>query len=164
MSEFLSVEMLKSLLVYNPATGVFYWIQPKVLQKLRPDGRAGSLGRNGYEYIRVNGKLYLSHRLAILYMTGSRPEADVDHINGDTSDNRWVNLRGATRQQNLWNSSPRAKKIVRQKGVWRYKQGYRASIYVDGRSRHLGVYSSAEEAHAAYAAAAVRLRGEFART
>ncbi len=54
----------------------------------------------GYKY-----KRYKMHRLAFLYMTGEWPEKDIDHINGDTSDNRWCNLRDVAHQENLGNRS-----------------------------------------------------------
>lgn len=163
MAEALTAERLRSLLRYDPETGRFHWIVKRGAWKSRLESRAGSTGRNGYEYVRVDGRLYLAHRLATLFMTGRWPAADVDHINGDQSDNRWANLREASRQENLWNSAPRSTKRVREKGVWRYEHGYRAAIYVGGKSRHLGVYGTAKEAHAAYAQEATKLRGKFAR-
>jgi hypothetical protein len=55
--------------------------------------------------IQINGKTYQAHRLAFLYMTGKFPPDEVDHINHEPSDNRFVNLRQVTRLENLRNQS-----------------------------------------------------------
>lgn len=92
---------------------------------------------------------------------------DVDHINGDPSDNRRANLRVATRSQNRVNTGLQSNNTSGYKGVsWRVKhQKWQAAISrIEPRGmRFLGHFDSAIEAARAYDAAAIELYGEFAR-
>lgn len=92
-------------------------------------------------------------------MTGEWPENDVDHKNRDRSDDRWANLREATRSQNKANGPGwgKFKKGVAALGAGRY----RAQIMKDGVSYHIGCYDTEAEAHAAYVDKAKELFGSF---
>lgn len=87
----------------------------------------------------------------------------VDHINGDSLDNRRQNLRFCTHAQNMRNRKPCAGKDL-PKGVNQVNGRYRAQIAVDGKQFHVGYFATPEAAGRAYDAAALRLHGEFART
>lgn len=102
--------------------------------------------KNGYGYVIVRGSRFLAHRLAFALVTGEFPTNDVDHINGDRLDNRWVNLRLATRQQNLFNRDKnRNKKLP--KNVYAHPSGrYRVKMKVDSVTKHFGYYDTAEDA------------------
>jgi hypothetical protein len=157
----LSPERLRSLLHYDPETGVFTW---KVARKGTAAGTICVHKRpDGYMRIGVDGRLYYAHRLAFLYMTGRWPSHYVDHVNRNPSDNRWGNLREATVSQNLANSY-RGNAASGLKGAYRHKDKWRASISINGKNILLGVFATAEEAHDAYKSAAERQFGEFART
>jgi len=94
---------LKELLHYNPDTGVF-------THKSNPDPRAvvggvvGTINGHGYLILTVDGKTRNAHRLIFLYMDGSFPDKDIDHINGIKTDNRWANLRTVTQSENSKNA------------------------------------------------------------
>lgn len=94
-----------------------------------------------------------------------RVDCDVDHINGNTLDNRRVNLRYATRSQNNANRHARSKGSSSYKGVcWRpIPRRWKAYIKKDGQQIHLGYFSTQEDAARAYNKAALRLFGEYAR-
>lgn len=98
-------------------------------------------------------------------MTGKWPKRFVDHENTVPGDNRWVNLREATRSQNVMNSKKRCDGLVPLKGVCFYAHSgrYGAKIRLNGKQHYLGCRDTPEEAHALYADAAKRLFGEFAR-
>src|SRR3990167_3120706 len=105
----ISQQRLKELLSYNPNTGEFTRLVATGIHGCNKAGVVvGCLSDHptqGYILIRVNndGILYRAHRLAWLYVYGFWPPADIDHINGNRSDNRIVNLRSVTRSQNLQN-------------------------------------------------------------
>ena len=141
----ISQTRLKEILEYNPKTGVFTWLA-KIADKVVIGSRAGTLSTNGYRFIRLNSKRYREHQLAFLYMTGSFVN-QIDHIDHDTSNNAWSNLREATYATNGKNHP----KTVRNKtgfvGVSQRNDGkFIARIYVNKRHKFLGVFSTLVEA------------------
>lgn len=161
----LTQDRLKEILHYNPETGVFTWKQS--LRYGFKGKRAGSrkATKRGvcYEYIRVDRKLYIAHRLAFLYMEGAFPPDEVDHINRDTTDNSWINLRKATRAENLRNSSVHSDSASGAKGVsWdKVNQKWVAQICVHGKNMHLGRFLMQEDAMRAYVAAEKVYKASF---
>lgn len=155
-------ETLKSLLAYDAESGIFIWL---VSQGTRVKGsRAGTTHRDdGYCYIALNRVKYRATRLAWLYVHGRWPKEHIDHINGNTSDDRLVNLREATRSQNLGNRKLNKNNASGLKGVSKYKSRYMANINKDGVRYYLGLFDSPEEAHSVYCAKAKEFFGEFAR-
>jgi hypothetical protein len=97
----LTQEQLKEILNYNPETGDFTW-KKQVSNSVKIGEVAGNVS-NGYRQIKINSKLYRAHRLAWLYLNGSFPINEIDHINHIKDDNRVINLREATRKENLMN-------------------------------------------------------------
>lgn len=157
----LSLKRLQDVLTYDTSTGLFWWrVSPA--RPVKAGAVAGSIGKDGYRVIGIDGRVYLAHRLAFLYMTGAFPVAEVDHINGDRADNRWQNLRPATRAQNEHNKGARNRLGV--KGVSRNHNGFKARIWVNGKDQHLGYFATIDEAKAAYDRAANDLHGEYARS
>lgn len=161
---------LKELLHYDPETGIFTWLVIANNNKALVGTVAGSLNKPGYMMIGVDRKRYLAHRLAFLYMTGEWPSEQVDHINGERTDNRWCNLRAATEGENKHNiGGPPRTNTSGYLGVsWDKSRGkWRAHIYLRNVQHHLGRFTTPEAAHAAYLAAKDklhpthrRLRGE----
>lgn len=92
-------------------------------------------------------------------VTGKWPVLQVDHI-GDSTDNRWSNLRLATQSDNNANKEPKRPGLT---GASFYKRTgrWRAYIKKDGKHISLGYFDTAEEAHEEYMKAAARLFGEF---
>lgn len=159
----LTQERLKELLTYSPETGLFYWLEKRGRRQTeRPAGTKTTLGYNG---IRVDGVTYGAHRLAILYMTGALPERDVDHIDGDVTNDRFANIRECTHAQNLKNMKMHVDNSSGFKGVYTATKGrsWFAQIFSDGTLHYLGSFSTKEEAAAAYNRAALSLHGDFAR-
>lgn len=156
----LQAERLRELLAYNHDTGVFTW------RVRRGPSRAGSVAgskqSNGYLHIMIDGRDYKAHRLAWLHVHGSWPVEHIDHINGDPADNRLANLRDATQSQNMKNSRLQLHNTSGFKGVSRNRGRWIAHIRHEGRLINLGRFDTAEAAHAAYVAAAIRLAGEYA--
>lgn len=163
----LDAGLLRSRLDYNPVAGTFRW-RVKGQRHKAGDIAHGWRHRQGYLFLKVGGgntRAYLTHRLAWLWMMGEWPSHEVDHINGIKNDNRWCNLRAATRSQNCANARIQKSNTSGLKGAsFKTREGmYEARISKDGKARHLGYFATAGEAHAAYLAAAQNLHGDFAR-
>lgn len=153
-----------SVLSYDQDTGVFTW---KVRRGPKKAGaRAGNLSAHGYRQIEVLGIRYYEHRLAWFFVTGRWPDGLIDHRNGDPGDNRFENLREADPTQNRANSKLDVRSSSGVKGVhWsREAKKWRAQICVRGVVINLGVHNYKEDAAQAYAEAAERYFGEFARS
>jgi hypothetical protein len=122
---------------------------------------------NGYPTRRVpipGGGNYREgmHRTIMGLASGDRRH--VDHINGNSFDNRRCNLRVCEPLENWWNAQRRSDNTSGYKGVsWSKSNGKWAARIKRNRKRiHLGYFVKAEEAYAAYCEAAQRLHGEFA--
>lgn len=142
----LTVERLRSLLRYNPRTGVFVWVARSSPHSLNIviGTQAGAPTKDGnYGRIMVDGVRYYTHVLAWLYMTGDVPTDEVDHRDRTRSNNRWSNLRAATRKQNTENRDVEGVDWMPRLGKWR------ARIFHNGHSRYLGVFKSIKLARAA---------------
>jgi hypothetical protein len=155
----LTAQRLRELLHYDPETGVFTRIAKshRTANRMPLGPIPGSPSDNLYMRIGVDGFRHFAHRLAWLYMTGEWPSADVDHINRDRQDNRWANLRSATRSENMQNTVIGRQNKSGYKGVsWlKHHQQWHAHFKVNKKNVHVGYFATAEEAAAAYARAVV---------
>ena len=165
MKKRLSVSELKALIRYDEHTGHFYW---RVTRGWRciAETRAGSIGKQGYIQIKIFGTYYKGHRLAWAFKTGKHPRHDVEHRNLNKANNEWKNLRKTDDFKNQANTPLRADSTTGFKSVCFRKDSkkYRARIQKKNKRIALGSFNTAEEAHAAYAKAAKKLFGDFART
>lgn len=159
----ISHDRLLEIVDYDPDTGIFVW-------RYRPGHKrgfnarfagssAGYTGLDGYVSIRLDGRLYKASRIAVFYVTSKWPSAEVDHKNRNPSDNRFDNLREASRAQNEMNktSSPK-RSSSRFRGVHLHLPGrWRARL----RSEHIGIFGNEEDAARACDAVAYEQYGEF---
>jgi len=138
---------LKEMLYYNPETGLFTWLVSKK-GHIKAGDIAGYIHSSGYRIICINGKRYRAHRLAWLYMTGAWPECQIDHDNQIRSDNRFLNLKEATNEQNAKNCKRRVDNTSGVTGVWFHKQvgKWCSEIFVKGKKISLGVYENINDA------------------
>ena len=153
---------LKELLHYDPETGNFTWL---VARGATTAGRrAGGPVSYGYRGIRVDSVLHREHRLAWLYMLGDDPTCDIDHVNRDRSDNRWSNLRLASRSDNLLNQGLSSRNTSGHRNVvWDRRAGsWRVEAQVRGRRTYLGSFSVLSEAAARAEQWRAENHGEFA--
>ena len=162
----LTAERLRELLSYDPETGG--WTRIKHCARgshIKVGDAAGYRDDRGYLRIWVDGRKYRGYRLAFLYVTGRWPKNEIDHKDGDTTNDRWDNLREATRNENMRNEKLHRDSGSGLKGVTWHKPSrrWRAQICVHYRRLAIGYFDSAEAAHEAYKTKALELFGEFAR-
>ena len=179
--EKLTVEDVRRFLHYDSDTGRFWWklrsydtfygdgaipIDRGKVWNQRFAGRRAFTARSlGYFVGTVTGCKVYAHRVAWAYHYGEIPPEGmlIDHINGDKTDNRIVNLRLVTRQQNIHNK-PSRRGTSKHKGVqWNKNAGkWQAVIRHEGKSRYLGLFDSEDKAAARYIEEADLLQGEYA--
>jgi hypothetical protein len=146
----LSQDELQKRVHYDPETGKFTWLPSAGPHGGHAGCEAGTLTSGGYIQIGMNYKSMLAHRLAWLYMTGSWPDCQIDHIDGNRTNNRFSNLRSVNRQQNVLNSL-RKSTTSPYPGVSRPRNGrFRAMIKSGDKSRVIGYSDSEKEAYALY--------------
>lgn len=151
----LTNERVKSLIWYDPETGLGGRIGNPMPLAMKPTSA-------GYKQIMVDGTTYLWHRLSWFYMTGAWPKEDIDHINRDRLDNRWCNLREATRSQNLFNKSVKINKVGL-RGVSYHKASklYQARVCRNGKEAWRQFFDCPAAAHLSYLVMADKIFGEF---
>ena len=158
------ISIIESYLSYDPETGDFRF--KRSAGKKAAGSEAGYLNNLGYRMIMIKGRWMMGHRLAWRMTFGKWPEKEIDHINGNPSDNRICNLREATRSQQVANQKFNTRNSSGFRGVTERKRfntpaRYQASIRHNGHQRFLGIFTTPEEAHAAYLKAAMDLHGEY---
>lgn len=156
---------------YDPSTGDLYTKYPMHGQGgLIPTGsKAGSVETAKYNYKRIvlsvrrDGKqrMYRAHRVIWLLMTGSYPSGNIDHIDGDATNNRWDNLRIATQSENMANRSKQKNNTSGYKGVSKHGSNWRAQLEIGGKKVIIGTYKTPEEAYQMYSAVSQQHNGEF---
>lgn len=168
--------LIEEAFFYDPQTGKLTWkerpanhfasnLAARIWNTKYAGTVAGRKSSEGYLAVALWGFEFYVHRIAIVLLTGEWPKLQVDHVNGDRTDNRSCNLRVATHKQNAHNSKKYKSNTVGLKGVSKCPgcKTFRAQIYHDKKAHHLGTFKTEKEAHDAYARAARSLRGEFAR-
>lgn len=158
-------EYLRSLFAYEPDTGHLRWKVDRA--QMKAGDIAGHQGFKDGRYVRISVdlKVYRGHLLIWKMVTDQEPKAQIDHENGIKNDNRWVNLREATKSQNQANVGLTKANTSGFKGVFFNKVSgkYYSQIVKDGVVYNLGTFDTAEEASAAYAVKAKELYGQYAR-
>ena len=115
--------------------------------------------------VSADRNLVLVHRLIWFWVTGRWPDHQVDHADGNRTNNRWANLREATFSQNIVNRGPNKNNKCGLKGVFFHPQAkkWRARMYHNKKMYELGLHPTPEAAHDVYAKKVREVHGEFAR-
>lgn len=142
-----SQEMAKAWFKYNPATGILTW---KVIRRQgqKIGEEAGTtISARGYKSLMVSGRQTQVTHIIFLWMEGVWPpstELVTDHIDGDTSNNRWENLRLVSKSRNQWNQ-------WNTRGIWETRhRTFAAAIRTNNVREYLGTFKTAEEARKVY--------------
>lgn len=152
-----SQEILIELFTYDPELGV---LKHKIFKNpaVKVGAIAGHLKADGYIDVSVNGKTYYASRIIWMMMTGEDPgDLYVDHVDRDRSNNRWSNLRLATRPQQMWNRKLRGKGYCFDK----QRQRWIVRVFINGQRLWGGRYVTEEEARKAAEALRLKHQGEF---
>lgn len=158
----LNQNYIKSLFDYKD--GKLFWRVSRS-RRIKPGDEAGYTRKdNGRRIVNLDGKLQFTHRLIFMLHHGWLPN-EVDHIDGDPSNNKIENLRAVTRAQNQWNSRLRADNTSGVKGVCWYPptKKWTAQIRVNGVRKRIGYYATIDEAADAIRQAQICFHGEFAK-
>lgn len=150
-----------SVLIYQPSTGIFRW-RTRTGGKAVKGSIAGGVNSRGYVSLRVKGKNYTAHRLAFFLVNGFLPP-EVDHIDGNKTNNSATNLRASTKSENQHNSKIRKDNSTGVKGVhWDSRDRKWVSSIKKDKVRHdLGRYESIFDAACAVISMRNRLHGDF---
>lgn len=154
--ENLTPQMVRECLSYDPQTGLLSWTTTRCGRGLA-GAVTGSPTVKGYLRVRIFRNSYQSHRLIWFMVFGEWP-AQIDHINGDKTDNRLVNLRLANTSQNQHNKVCKGYYLNRQTGR------YLVRTTVNGRRIFLGEFESEEDASRVYLTAHAKYHGEYSFT
>lgn len=143
---------------YDPDSGRFTWTTAR--RGCSAGAAAGCLTRAGYVVVKLGRKAVRAHRLAWFLSYGEWPDGEIDHINGNPSDNRLANLRVVDRAGNSQNrrKAHRDSSHGLLGAAWnRQHKRWQAKIMANGKRHHFGYFDTAEAAHAAHMAAKQRL-------
>ena len=137
----LTYERAIELLDYNRVNGKLYWKKPG--PKRTVGAEPGHADHLGYRRIMINYKMYLAHRLIWLLNYKEWPAQDIDHINGNPSDNRLENLRLASHTLNMQNAVAKKNSKTGVRGVEITAQG---KFILRLRGKYYGTFFTLEEA------------------
>lgn len=145
-------EAAANLLKYDAESGLLFW-KCNRRGKAKEGDVAGSVLRKqrGTQYlqVRVNERVYKAHRIAWLLATGSHPQHQIDHINGNGLDNRLVNLRDVPKEENAKNVRRQKRNKYGVTGIRKTGDTWEARIGHEGKAIHIGTFSTKEEAMSA---------------
>lgn len=172
----IDIDTLRTLLRYEPDTGKLFWL-PRPLDRFtsqrscsvwnsRFAGQEAFTADNGTGYRRgdIFGTTYRAHRVIWALVTGAWPANEIDHRNGQPADNRWDNLREATRLQNSRNRRKAGGSSAYRGVSWSTSnKGWAAFIRTNGKETYIGTFPDEKKAAVAYDAAAIKHHGAFAK-
>jgi hypothetical protein len=159
----LTIERLKALIIYSPEAGVFRWL---ITDRKRLAGAlAGTITCLGYRVIMIDYKAHRSNRLAYFYMTGNWPEKDIDidYIDHNKLNNRWNNLRPASKAQNSANRKVASHSLSGIKGIFwgAHQKRWLAQVSRDG-IHYRREFRTINHAKRYVRSKRIELHGEFA--
>ena len=160
-----TVEEARRMLAYEPDTGLLRWKVERYRKHVGDVAGCVHACKSGYRRVTVsiNYKRYLAHRVIWLIVKGVWPENEIDHEDNNGANNRWKNLRKATREQNGKNLKLKKNNKTGISGVsWcKKRQLFRARINVAHKEIFVGYFNNLEKAKNARNAATIKYHGDF---
>jgi hypothetical protein len=146
---------LHELLSYDPETGI---MTRRVNKGHIKAGQVAGNPTRGYLQLMIDGHMTFVHRFIWLYVYGKWPDGNIDHIDGNRSNNRLSNLRDVSQAMNIQNErKPRSNNKSGFLGVKANRGLWKAEISIDGKTKFLGRFKTPEEAHQVYVEAKRKL-------
>jgi hypothetical protein len=157
-------EPVHELLNYNPWTGCLIRLI-STSSRSRAGDVAGWTNSDGYRRVYIDGRAYTATHVIWCWMRGEWPEETIDHIDTDSTNNRWKNLRPANDSEQQWNKGIQRNNISGVRGVHRNSRRgkWYAQIRVNNVTKFLGSFDRFEDAVAARRDAELLYHGRFAR-
>jgi hypothetical protein len=159
--ELIELPRLHQLLNYDTETGLFRWRIRKG-GTANPGVIAGCADPRGYVRIKLDGRYYYAHRLVWFWVHQYWPD-QLDHVDGDPSNNAISNLREATSSENNFNSRVRSDSGTKIKGVWSHGVKFTVVIQANGLRKYYGIFDTLDEAKLAASLVRCMVHGKFAR-
>ena len=146
-TQILTQEKLRTLLHYDPDTGVLTW-RAKPSRGIKVGRQAGTPTSEGYLALQIDKKKMYAHRAIWMYVHGVWPSEEIDHINHVRNDNKLCNLRLANRLENSHNTRKHAKSLSGHKGVaWHSRnKKWQVQMRFCGKSYYVGQFSNLQDA------------------
>ena len=151
MADKIMVEMREAF-AYDPQTGILTWAKAPA-KRVKAGAAAGTITRDGYVNVTFHRRPYRAHRIAWMLSTGNWPTGEIDHIDGNRTNNRLANLRDVSRKTNAQNRrfARKNSKSGLIGATWsEERKNWSASIMLNGKLKRVGTFNSAQEAHEAY--------------
>ena len=131
---------------YDPVNGTFTRLKSnRTVKAGEIAGAIITLAHHSKQYVRIGvfGKYFYAHRLAFLYMLGRWPIGDIDHINQNSLDNSWTNLRECSHKENGKNQKKYNTNTSGHTGIHQRKNGkWRVRICVEGKHINVGTFNT----------------------
>jgi|DEB0MinimDraft_6_1074348.scaffolds.fasta_scaffold138972_1 uncharacterized protein YeaC (DUF1315 family) len=143
-----SIDELRNKLRYDPDTGFLF--SRKTKKQVFTN-----VHHSGYLKGAIGTRTFTAHRVAMAITLGEWPNGEVDHINGNRSDNRFKNLRVVTKSENQRNAKLRSDNTSGHVGVSKKKDKWIAKI----KEKQIGTFKTKQQAIAARKAAEQQLGG-----
>lgn len=143
----ITLSRVKEVLFFEPQTGRFFWIKPTA-RNVKIGSMAGRKLKDGYRIVCIDRLRIFEHRLVWLFLYGTFPNDEVDHINHIRDDNKPSNLRLVSRLENNQNKSIGKNNSSGFVGICWNKVGknWMASISINSKRIHLGYFKNIEDA------------------
>lgn len=146
-------DYLWTIFNYDPETGI-------VIRLI--SGRVVGQRKTGRPQLDILGKKYSKSLVVWCMMTGAWPQHEVDHEDKNKQNDRWSNLRPATRSQNNWNRRPARGMLSSYLGVRARGNKWCARITCNKKQISLGIFPNEIDAARAHDIAAVKHHGPYA--
>ena len=159
----LTQSKLKEIIEYDPLTGIIIY-KKTLSNRIKVGEEVNGISDRGYKRCQIEGKRYQCHDLAWLYMTGEFPKNQIDHIDCNPENLKFINLRESTQMQNCCNRSIGKNNSSGIKGVKWHKSSGKWYVSIDSNYKriYIGSYDYIKDAEIAVKKARLEIHKEFA--